>query len=71
MSASRVRFENGRLPVDELTTPPEGSVLDVLTDALDPLERAALDAAIFAAWRSVQEGHGRSAADVLADLRER
>ncbi|MBK6580468.1 MAG: hypothetical protein IPG17_30785 [Sandaracinaceae bacterium] len=73
MSAIRARVENGRLLVDEPTSLPEGTVLDLVVDdegdALDALEREALHAAILAAWQSVQEGRGRSAADVLANLR--
>jgi hypothetical protein len=75
MSAIRARVENGRLLVDEPTSLPEGTVLDLVVDdegdSLDGAEREALDAAILSAWRAVQEGHGRLAADVLADLRQR
>jgi hypothetical protein len=75
VSAIRARVENGRLLVDEPTSLPEGTVLDLVMDdegdVLDAAEREALDAAILSAWRSVQEGRGRSAADVLSDLRQR
>jgi hypothetical protein len=75
MSAIRARVQNGRLLVDEPTGLPEGTVLDLVVDdegdALDAAEREALDAAILSAWRSVQDGQGRPAADVLADLHRR
>lgn len=75
MSAIRARVHNGRLVVDEPTVLPEGTVLDLVVDdegdALDSAERQALDAAISSAWRSIGEGRGRLAADVLADLRNR
>ncbi|MCB9659426.1 MAG: hypothetical protein R3B40_19780 [Polyangiales bacterium] len=75
MSAIRARVENGRLLVDQPTSLPEGTVLDLVVDdegdALDASEREMLDAAISAAWQSVREGRGRAAADVLADLRRR
>lgn len=68
-------MHNGRLVVDEPTVLPEGTVLDLVVDdegdALDSAERQALDAAISSAWRSIGEGRGRLAADVLADLRNR
>jgi hypothetical protein len=75
MSTIRARVRNGRLIVDEPTTLPEGTELDlVIEDAGDDLDesgRAALDAAITRAWASVQAGEGRLAADVLADLAKR
>lgn len=75
MSGIRARVQNGRHLVDEPTVLPEGTVLDLVVDdegdALDATERQALDAAISAAWRSVRDGHGRDASDVLSDLRRR
>lgn len=75
MSAIRARVEIGRLLVDEPTVLPEGTVLDLVVDvegdSLDAAERAALDAAISAAWHSVRAGEGRRASDVLASLRSR
>lgn len=63
------------MSADEPTGFPQGGVIDHLVDddgdALDAVEREALDAAILAAWHSVQQGRGSSAADVLARLRER
>jgi hypothetical protein len=72
MSTIRARVRNGRLIVDEPTSLPEGTELELVVDdegdTLDEAERAALDAAITRAWASVQAGEGRPAADVLADL---
>jgi hypothetical protein len=75
MSTIRARVRNGRLIVDEPTSLPDGTELDLVFDdagdGLDKAERAALDAAITRAWASVQAGEGRPAADVLADLAKR
>ena len=75
MSAIRARVRNGRLIVDEPTSLPEGTELDLVIDDadddLDEAQRTALDAAISRAWASVQAGEGRTAADVLADLAKR
>jgi hypothetical protein len=75
MSTIRARVRNGRLIVDEPTSLPEGTELDLVVDdagdGLDESERAALDAAITRARSSVQAGEGRPAADILADLAKR
>ena len=75
MSTIRARVRNGRLIVDEPTSLPEGTELDLVVDdagdGLDEVERAALDAAITRAWASVQAGEGRAPADVLAHLTDR
>jgi hypothetical protein len=71
-SAIRARVIKGRLRVDEPTTLPEGTVLNLVLDDegddLDEAERAALNESISRAWRSVQAGHGRTAGEVLDDL---
>jgi hypothetical protein len=63
-----------RLHVDQPTTLPEGTVLDLVVDDegddLDEAERAALNATISRAWRSVQAGSGRPMGAVLGDLRQ-
>jgi hypothetical protein len=75
MSTIRARVRNGRLIVDEPTSLPEGTELELVVDDagdnLDEAERTALNAAITRAWASVQAGEGRPAADVLADLTDR
>ncbi len=62
MSSIRARVRNGRLIVDEPTSLPEGTELDLVVDDegdhLDEAERAALNAAISRAWASVQAGKG-------------
>ena len=75
MSGVRARVKNGRLIVDEPTSLPEGTVLDLVFDDegddLDDAERKARDAAILAAWQQAQGGAGRPAQTVLDDLRRR
>jgi hypothetical protein len=73
-STIRARVMQGRLHVDQPTTLPEGTVLDLVVDDegddLDEAERAALNATISRAWRSAQAGNGRPMKDVLDDLRQ-
>lgn len=75
MSGVRARVENGRLVVNEPTTLPEGTILDLVLDDegddLDETERAARDEAIERAWQQAQAGMGRPAAEVIKDLRRR
>ena len=75
MSGVRARVKNGRLVVDEPTSLPEGTVLDLVVDDegddLDAAERAQRDEALVKAWRQAQSGLGRPAEDVLNDLRRR
>ncbi|MCB9595137.1 MAG: hypothetical protein H6719_20635 [Sandaracinaceae bacterium] len=66
---------NGRLVMDEPTTLPEGTVLELVIDdegdELDDRERAALDAAISESLRQAANGDTVPADDVLAKLRAR
>jgi hypothetical protein len=66
---------NGRLVVDEPTTLPEGTVLELVIDdegdELDERQRAALDAAISESLRQAASGDTVSADEVLAKLRAR
>ena len=59
--------------IDEPTSLPEGTVLDLVFDDegddLDATERSARDAALLRAWQQAQAGKGRLAADVIKDLR--
>ena len=75
MSGVRARVKNGRLVVDEPTSLPEGTVLDLVVDDegddLDATERARRDEALVKAWQQAQSGMGRPAQDVLNDLRRR
>lgn len=73
MGGVRARVQNGRLVVDEPTSLPEGTILDLVLDDegddLDAAERAARDDAIERAWQQARAGLGRPASDVLRDLR--
>ena len=75
MSGVRARVENGRLIVDEPTSLPEGTVIDLVFDDegddLDSAERQASDAALLRAWEQAQRGEGKSAQSVLEELRGR
>jgi hypothetical protein len=75
MSGLRAVVKNGRLQLDEPTSLPEGTVLDLVLDDegddLDAEQRAALNAAISRAWKSLEEGRGVPADEVLARLRRR
>jgi hypothetical protein len=72
MSGVRARVQNGRLIVDEPTSLPEGTVIDLVFDDegddLEDAERKARDAAILAAWKQAQNGQGRPAQAVLDEL---
>lgn len=69
----RARVQNGRLIVDEPTSLPEGTTLDLVvdngSDDLSAEEREALHADLEASWRSVKEGRVRPASELLAELR--
>ena len=73
MSRLRARVKNGRIVLDEPTTLPEGTVLDLVLDdegdQLDADERQARDEAILKAWASAQAGKGRTATEIIASLR--
>jgi hypothetical protein len=73
MSSLRAHVKNGRIILDEPTTLPEGTVLDLVLDdegdQLDADERKARDEAITRAWASAQAGKGRTAAEVVEGLR--
>ena len=71
----RARVKNGRLVVDESTSLPEGTVLDLVLDDegddLDVAERALRDEALLNAWQQAKAGKTRPADDVTQDLRRR
>jgi hypothetical protein len=73
MSGLRARVQNGRLVVDEPTSLPEGTILDLVIDDegddLDAAEHALRDEALAKAWLQAQAGKGRPAGDVVRDLR--
>ena len=71
----RALVKGGHLILDEPTSLPEGTVLDLVVDDegddLDDEERAALHANLAAAWESVPQGRVRPAGDILKELRSR
>ena len=75
MSGIRAVVRKGRLIVDEPTSLPEGTVLDLVVDDegddLTDAERAALDAAIARACESLDAGRGLPADEVVARLRRK
>jgi hypothetical protein len=75
MCPLRARVEKGRLVLDEPTTLPEGTVVDlVLDDEGDDLtdeERRALHDALSSAARSAETGRLRPASKILDELRQR
>lgn len=75
MNPLRVRVEKGRLILDEPTTLPEGTVLDlVLDDEGDDLsdkDREALHAALTRSCESVEKGDVRPASAIIDELRAR
>ena len=73
MNPLRARVEKGRLVLDEPTTLPEGTVVQlVLDDEGDDLtdeERRALHDALSASWKSAEAGHLQPASAILDELR--
>jgi hypothetical protein len=73
MQVLKARVQSGRLVVDQPTTLPEGTEIDLMVadagDNLDDEERAALHAALADAWRSAQAGDLRLPDDLLKRLR--
>ena len=71
----RAVVRHGRLIVDEPTTLPEGTVIDLVVDDegddLDEDERAMLHAHLDASWKESKRGETVSASEVLAELRRR
>jgi hypothetical protein len=75
MKALKVRVENGRLVGDAPEGIEEGTELELCVaepeESMSDEELAALNAALERAWRSVQAGRVRPAADLIAELRAR
>ena len=73
MSPLQARVENGRLVLDEPTTLPEGTVVDLVADDegddLTEAERRALHEALSASWKSAEAGRLRPASEILDELR--
>ncbi len=75
MSPLQARVENGRLVLDEPTTLPEGTVVDLVADDegddLTDDERKALHDALSLSWQSAEAGRLRPASEILDKLRQR
>ena len=75
MSNLRARVKDGRLILDQPTSLPDGTTLDLVVDDegddLTPQERKALDEAIAKAWESAKAGKLRLADDLVRELRAR
>lgn len=74
-NALRARVKGGRLVLDEPSTLPEGTVVDLIPaddiDELDPAERARLHGFLAQSIRTHVPGTGVPADEVLARLRAR
>jgi hypothetical protein len=75
MSGLRARVSKGRLVLDEPTSLPEGTVVDLVADDegddLTDDERRALHDALTTSWTSAEAGHLRPASAILDELRRR
>ncbi|MGH9239799.1 MAG: hypothetical protein ACRD3G_17285 [Vicinamibacterales bacterium] len=75
MSPLRARVEKGRLVLNEPTTLPEGTVIELVAndegDDLTEDERGALHEALIASSTSAEAGRLRPAQEVLDELRRR
>ena len=75
MSPLRARVEKGRLILNEPTTLPEGTIIDLVADDegdnLTDEERGALHAALSASWTSADAGRLRPASKIIDELRRR
>jgi hypothetical protein len=75
VSPLRARVEKGRLVLDEPTTLPEGTVIDLVADDegddLTDQERRALHEALAASGKSAEAGRLRPASGILDELRRR
>jgi hypothetical protein len=73
--AFRAIVRGGRIVLDEATLLPNGTVLNLVADDegddLDARERAGLEAMISTAVDEALAGRGRSAPEVMAELRPR
>jgi hypothetical protein len=73
--AIHAKVQSGRIIVDEPTSMPDGTTLNLVVDDegddLDPEERAALLAHLEVSWRSTEAGRVRPASELLAELRAR
>jgi hypothetical protein len=75
MGSLRARVENGRLVLDEPTTLPEGTVVQLVADDegddLTNEERSALHDALSSSWKCAESGRVRPASAILNERRKR
>jgi hypothetical protein len=75
MSPLKAKVRNGRIVLDEPTTLPDGTVIDLVADDegddLTDEERRALHEALSASWKSAEAGCLRPASAILDELRKR
>ena len=75
MAPLRARVEKGRVVLNEPTTLPDGTVLDLVADDegddLTEEDRRALHEALSASWTSADAGRLRSSTAILDELRQR
>ena len=75
MNRLRARVEKGRLILDEPTTLPDGTVVDLVADDegddLTDEERRALHEALSTAWKSAEAGRVRPSTEILKELHRR
>lgn len=75
MSPLRARVQKGRIILDEPTTLPEGTVVDLVADDegdnLTEDERRILHEALEASWKSAEAGRLRPASEIVDELRHR
>lgn len=73
MGHLRAHVENGRLVLNEPTSLPDGTVLDLVMDdggdEMNAEEREALDRVLLASFESAKAGELRPASALLDDLR--
>jgi hypothetical protein len=72
MTPLRARVQNGRLVLNEPTTLPEGTVIDLVADDdgddLTDDERRTLHEALSKSWESAEAGRLRPASAILDEL---
>lgn len=75
MSGFRAKVKRGRLILDQPTSLPDGTMLELVVDDegddLTPRERKVLDAALKRAWTSAKSGKLRPADELIRTLRAR
>jgi hypothetical protein len=75
VSPFRARVKDGHLILDEPTTLPDGTVIDLVADDegddLTDEERRALHEALSSSWTSAEAGRRRRVAAILDELRQR